>query len=112
MLSEVKHPSDSQRDASLRYSITVISYGPSHRFARLLLDRLGVAEDGLRPIDRRSPARGVGDHAPNLGVEVGRVALVAGAKVEDLAAPARIAAAAAEDLTTLEPADKYQRFGR
>src|SRR5581483_3489596 len=78
----------------------------------LLLDRLGVAKHRLGPGHGRGPARGVGDHAPDLRVEVGRVALVARPEVEDLAAAARVAAAAAEDLAALEPANEHQRLGR
>src|SRR6266540_941368 len=90
----------------------LLGFTRSSRAWSLRLARLGIAEHRFRPGGWRGPARGVGDHPPDLGVEVGRVALVAGAEVEDLAAPTRVAAAAAKHLAALEPAHEHQRLGR
>src|SRR5690349_16697826 len=70
----------------------------------------GVGE--LRPAGRRGPVGRVGDHLAHFGLVVGWVALVPWAEVEDLAAAAVVAAAAAKDLAALEPADEHQRIGR
>ena len=52
------------------------------------------------------PAGGVGDDPADVGIEVGRVGLVARPEVDDPAATPPERAAAAEDLAALEPADE------
>lgn len=54
------------------------------------------------------PANRVRDHAPDLRLVVRRVGLVARLEIEDPASAAHVAAAAAEDLATREPADENQ----
>src|SRR5437773_11743906 len=70
------------------------------------LQGFDVAEDRLWAVGGGGPAGGVGDDAEDVLVVVGGIGLVAGAEVEDLAPPAVVAAAAAEDLAAREPADE------
>src|SRR5262245_57787546 len=61
-----------------------------------------------RAIDRFRPADTVCDHLEHVVVVIGRVGLVAGAEVEDLAGAALVAATAAEDLAAGKPTDEDQ----
>src|SRR5215207_4999110 len=69
---------------------------------------LADPEIGYGAVDRRGPLHAVADHVQHVLVVVGRVGLVAGAEVEDLAAAAEVAAAAAENLAAGEPTHEDQ----
>ena len=72
-------------------------------------DRVRHMADGeLRHIDRLCPFDGVGDDLLHLRHVVDGEGLVAGLEVEDLAATAVEAAAAAEDFAALKPADEHE----
>src|SRR5512133_917256 len=57
------------------------------------------------------PAYGIADHLAHLRLMVDGERFVAGRKVEDFAAPAAEAGAAAQDFPALIPMDKNQRVG-
>jgi hypothetical protein len=76
------------------------------------LERLPVTEHWERSDWLCRPARGIRDDASHVRMEVGWVGLVTGAEVEDPAAPALIATAAAEHLTALEPAHEHESVWR
>src|SRR5437773_11111870 len=79
-----------------------------------LADRLGrltVAEAGWVAGRAGRPGGRVGDHPPDVGVEVRRVRLVTGPEVEDPAPAAVVAAAAPEHLAALEPAHEDELIG-
>src|SRR5689334_25282481 len=70
-----------------------------------------VAERLPIPADRGGPIDRIGDDPLDLGQMERRVRLVPRTEVEDTAASAVVAAAAAENLTAAEPADQDQGIG-
>src|SRR4051812_20357160 len=61
---------------------------------------------------RGGPPGGIRDHPSNVRVEICRVRLVTGRKIEDPAAAALVAAAAPEHLAALKPTDQDEPIGR
>ena len=53
------------------------------------------------------PFHGVAQHLLDVGVVVGRIGLVAGAEIEDVAGAAALGQARAEHLAALEPGDEH-----
>ena len=55
---------------------------------------------------RTRPADRIRAHPPNIGVKVGRIGLVPGAEIKDLAISPMPAIAAAEDIAALKPGNE------
>src|SRR5829696_6144039 len=77
----------------------------------VLVQRLRVAVGGGFARRRGGPVDGVPNRVPHVGIVVRGVGLVAGAEVEDPAAPPLVAAAAPENLPSSEPAHEDELLG-
>src|SRR5579863_2783469 len=74
--------------------------------------RFGVAEDRLRPANRRGPARCIRNNTLHVRMMVRWIGLVAGPEIEDAPGTAPITAAAPKPLPAGKPTHQHQFVGR